>query len=128
MLVRRLKVTSKKSVSIRFASMVIETFSALNMTIISFLNLSYLGPLALLTTAKPSCRYNPTFRLRSRTGNLSILVYKPISSHISAPTKLFIVISNIGLSVYHWNRIKRVFMECLNMLTSSLLMVVWWQK
>ena len=50
----RLKETSKKSVSMRFVSIVIDSPSSLNKLIMSFLNLSPLGPLALYTMASPS--------------------------------------------------------------------------
>ena len=50
----KLKETSKKSVSMRFVSIVIDSPSSLNKLIMSFLNLSPLGPLALYTMASPS--------------------------------------------------------------------------
>ena len=61
--VARLKVTSKKSVSIRFVSMVIESPSSLNNAIISFLILSSFGPFALFIAASPSSLYKPTLLL-----------------------------------------------------------------
>ena len=50
----KLKKTSKNSVSMRFVSIVIDSPSPLNKLIMSFLNLSILGPLALCTMASPS--------------------------------------------------------------------------
>ena len=59
----KLKVTSKKSVSIRFVSMVIESPSSLNNAIISFLILSSFEPFALFIAASPSPLYKPTLLL-----------------------------------------------------------------
>ena len=52
--VSKLKETSKKSVSMRFVSIVIDSPSSLNKLIMSFLNLLTLGPLVLCTMASPS--------------------------------------------------------------------------
>ena len=52
----KLKETSKKSVSIRFVSIVIDSPSSFNKLIMSFLNLSTLGSLALFTMAS-HCLY-----------------------------------------------------------------------
>ena len=52
----KLKETSKKSVSMKFVSIV--SPSSLNKLIMSFLNLSTLGPLALCTMASPSSLFN----------------------------------------------------------------------
>ena len=56
----KLKETSKKSVSKRFVSIVIDSHSSWNKLIMSFLNLSSLEPLALCTMASPSSLYKPT--------------------------------------------------------------------
>ena len=56
----KLKETSKRSVSMRFVSIVIDSPSSMNKLIMSFLNLSTLGPLALCTMASPSSLYRPT--------------------------------------------------------------------
>ena len=56
----KLKETSEKSVSMRFVSIVTDSPSYLNKLIMSFLNLSTLGPLALCTMASPSSLYRPT--------------------------------------------------------------------
>ena len=92
--------------------MVIERYSALQMAIISLLNLPNLGPLIFLTTSKPSSQHNPTFCLRSRTDNVSS-IYKPTSSDISVPSKLPLSHQTLGyqnvLSIYHWNRIRKTF-------------------
>ena len=58
----RLNVTSKKSVSIRFVSMLIESPS-LNNAVISFLILSSFEPFALFIAASPSPLYKPTLLL-----------------------------------------------------------------
>ena len=55
--VARLKVTSKKSVSITFVLILIESPSSLNNGIISFLILSSFGPFALFIAASPSPDY-----------------------------------------------------------------------
>ena len=52
--VTRLKVTSRKSVSTRFVSMVILNPSFLNKGMMLFLVLSITGPLQLLIAARPS--------------------------------------------------------------------------
>ena len=54
-----LKDRSKKSVSMRFVSIVIESSSSLNKLIMYFLDLSSFGPLSLCTMASPSSLYNP---------------------------------------------------------------------
>ena len=56
----KLKETTKKSVSMRFVSIVIDSPSSLNKLIMSFLNLPTLEPLALRTMASPSSLYKPT--------------------------------------------------------------------
>ena len=56
----KLKETTKKSVSMRFVSIVIDSPSSLNKLIMSFLNLPTLEPLALRTMASPSSQYKPT--------------------------------------------------------------------
>ena len=56
----KLKETSKKSVSMRFVSIVIHSPSSLNKMITSFLNLSTLGALALCIMASPSSLYKLT--------------------------------------------------------------------
>ena len=56
----KLKETSKKSVSKRFVSIVIDSHSSWNKLIMSFLNLSSLGPLALCTMASPLSLYKLT--------------------------------------------------------------------
>ena len=61
--VARLKVTYKKSVWIRFVTMVIESPSSLNNAIISFLILSSFEPFELLIAARPSSLYKPTLLL-----------------------------------------------------------------
>ena len=58
--VSRLKVTSKKSILIRFVLMVIETPSSLNNTIISFLILSSFRSFPLFIAASSSSLYKPT--------------------------------------------------------------------
>ena len=65
----RLEVTSKKYVSIRFVSMVIESPSSLNNAIISFLPLPSFGPFALFIAASPSSLYQPTLLLSIRVLN-----------------------------------------------------------
>ena len=50
----RIKVTSRKSVSKRFVSMVIINLSFLNKAMMLFLVLSSKGPLQLLTATRPS--------------------------------------------------------------------------
>ena len=59
----KFNVTSKKSVSIRFVSKVVESPSFLNIAIISFLILSNFGPFALFSTANPLTLYKPTLLL-----------------------------------------------------------------
>ena len=63
----RLKATSKKSVSIRFISMLIESPSPTNNVIISFLILSSFGPFALFIAAIPSSLYKPTLFIDNST-------------------------------------------------------------
>ena len=62
-----LKVTSKKPISIRFHSRVIESPSSLNNTIIYFLILSNFGLFAI--AANPSSLYKPTLLLSITTPN-----------------------------------------------------------
>ena len=92
-IIAKLKVTSRKSVSKRLVSMVIDSPSFLNKAMIFFLILSSTGPLLLLIAASPSSLYSPTFFLPINLDNLSRR-YKPTSSQISAPSKLPIVTSN----------------------------------
>ena len=89
----KLKETSKKFVSMRFESIAIDSPSSLNKLILSFLNLSTLGPLALCTMASPSSLYKPTL-LEPKRGLILIRRHNPTSSHTSAPSKLPIVTSN----------------------------------
>ena len=86
---------SKKSVSMRFVSIVIDSHSSLNKLIMAFLNLSTLGPLALCTMTSPSSLYKPTL-LESKRAFILFRRYNPTSSHTSAPSKLQIVASNNG--------------------------------
>ena len=91
----KLKETSKKSVSMRFVSIVIGSPSSLNKQIMSFLNLSTLRPLAFYTMASPSSLYKPTL-LEPKRGLILFRRYHPTSSHTSVPSKLPIVTSNNG--------------------------------
>ena len=88
--VTRLKLTSKKSVSKRLVSLVIDRLSFLNKAMIFFLILSNTGPLLLLIGASRSSFYSPTFSLPINLDSLPRR-YKPTSSQISAPSKLFFV-------------------------------------
>ena len=90
-----LKDTSKKSVSVRFVLIVIDSPSVLNKLIMSFLNLSSFVPLALCTIATPSSLYNPTLLVTKRGLDL-FRRYNPTSSHASALSKLPNVTLNNG--------------------------------
>ena len=70
-LVNRLNVPSKKSVSMRFVSVVIERPSFLNIEMISFLILGSTGPLLLLTVARPPSLYRPKFSFANNGDNFS---------------------------------------------------------
>ena len=72
----KFKEISKKSVSMRFVSIVIDSPSSLNKLIMSFLNLSTLGPLALCTMASPSSLYKPTL-LEPKRGLILFRRYNP---------------------------------------------------
>ena len=95
----KLKETSEKSVSMRFVSIVIDSPSSLNKLIMSFLNLSTLGLLALCTMASPSSLHKPTL-LEPKRGLILFRRYDPTSSHTSAPSKLPIVTSNNGFPFF----------------------------
>ena len=95
--VNRLNITSKKSVSMRFVSIVIERPSLLNIEMISFFILSSTGPIPLLTVARPSSLYRPKFSF-SNNGDKFSSRYIPTISQISVLTKLSIVKSNDGFS------------------------------
>ena len=91
----KLKETSKKSVSMRFVSIVIDGLSSLNKLIMSFLNLSTLESLALCTMASLSSLYQPTL-LDPKRDLILFRRCNPTSSHTSAPSKLPIATSNNG--------------------------------
>ena len=91
----KLKETSKIFVSMRFVSIVIDSPSSLNKLILSFLNLSTLGPLALCTMASPSSLYKSTL-LEPKRDLILFRRYNPTSSHTSALSKLPIVTMNNG--------------------------------
>ena len=90
-----MKDASKKSTSMRFVSILIDSPSPLNKLIMSFFHLSSFGPLALRTMASPSSLYKPTLLVPKR-GLILFLRYNPTSSHFSVPSKLPIVTSNNG--------------------------------
>ena len=79
----------------RFVSIVIDSSSSLNKLIMSFLNLSTLGSLALCTFASAQSLYKPTL-LEPKSGLILFRRYNPTSSHTSAPSKLLIVKLNNG--------------------------------
>ena len=111
----KLKETSKKSVSMRFVSIVIDSPSSLNKLIISFHNLPTLGPLALCTMASPSSLYKPTL-LEPKRGLILFRRYNPTSSHISAPSELPIVTANKGfpyffLPKHHYHQTIKIFLH-----------------
>ena len=91
----KLKETSKKSVSMRFVSIVIDGLSSLNKLIMSFLNLSTLESLALCTMASLSSLCQPTL-LDPKRDLILFRRCNPTSSHTSAPSKLPIATSNNG--------------------------------
>ena len=77
----------------KFVSSVIDSPSYLHKLIISFLNLSTLGPLALFIMASPSSLYKPTL-LEPKSDLILFRRYNPTSSHTSVQSKLPIVTSN----------------------------------
>ena len=110
----KLKDTSKKSVSMRFVSIAIDSPPFLNKLIMSFPNLPSFGPLALCTMASPSLLYNITLLVPKR-GFTLFRRYNPTSSHTSPPSKLPIVISNNGilpfLPKFHYHQIIKIFLQ-----------------
>ena len=94
----------------------------------SFLSLSHSLPERVLTTARPSSRYNPTF-----FPNLSSNEFRmksPTSSQISAPSKLPIVTSKV-LSVLRLDHVRflwkrRDLRACLIILMSVSVISVNW--
>ena len=96
----KLKETSKKSVSMRFVSIVIDSLSSLNKMIMSVLNSLTLGLLALCTMASQSSLYKPTL-LEPKRDLILFRRYNPTSSHTTAPSKLPIVTSNNGFPSYY---------------------------
>ena len=110
----KLKETSKTSVSMRFVSIVIDSPSSLNKLIMSFLNLSTLGPLALCTMASPSSLYRPT--LFNPRGVWSYLedtiqqVHTPLHRQ-SCPLWHRITGSHLFLPKHHYHQITKVFLH-----------------
>ena len=74
-----------------FVCTVILSPKSLNIRISSFLSLSHSLPDRVLTTARPSSRYNPTFSPNLSCNEFSI--NRPTNSQTSAPSKLPIVTS-----------------------------------
>ena len=89
----KFKETFTKSVSMRFVSILIDSPSSLNELIMSFLNLSTLGPLALCARASLSSLYKPTM-VETKRGLILFRRNNTTSSHTSASSKLPIVTSN----------------------------------
>ena len=67
--VSRLNVTSKKFVSTRLISIVMDRPSSLKREMMFFLILSRTGPLEVLTAASPSSLYKPKFFMPSKRDN-----------------------------------------------------------
>ena len=95
----KLKEASKKSVSMRFVSIVIDSLSSLNKLIMSFLNLSTLESLALCTMASLSSLYQPTL-LDPKRNLILFRRCNPTSSHTSVPSKLPIATLSNGFQSF----------------------------
>lgn len=74
--------TSKKSVSMRFASIKIDRSSTLNQLIMYFLKMSSVGPLALCNVASPLSLYIPSLLVPKR-GLILFRRYNLTSLHAS---------------------------------------------
>ena len=106
----KLKETSKKSVSMRFVSIVIHSPSSLNKLIMSFLNLSILGALALCIMASPSSQYKLTL-LEPKRDLILFRRYNPTnhfllqcSLSLSERQTLVMKISDVEISMLDQNK------------------------
>ena len=90
--VSRLNVTSKKSVSTRLISIVMDRPSSLKREMMFFLILSRTGPLVVLTAASPSSLYERKFSLPSKGDNFCnqvVLTNGETHQRLSSGSKLF---------------------------------------
>ena len=85
---------SRKFTIFRFVLIVIDSPSSLNCFVMFFLILSACGPEMFSYAARPSSRYSPIFPLIMAFSDNLFSMYRPTSSHISAPSYDPIVTSN----------------------------------
>ena len=90
----RSRVMSRKFTIFRFVLIVIDSPSSLNCFVMFFLILSACGPEMFSYAARPSSRYSPLFTLITAFSDNLFSMYRPTSSHISAPSYDPIVTSN----------------------------------
>ena len=99
--------TSRKLIICLLASMVMRRPLLLKMRHVSFLMFS-VSPGVALVMASPSSRQSPTFVLRSWSWESRKL---PTSSHVSTPSQLPIVTSNVVLPLFCQGRCLWIKME-----------------
>ena len=119
---RRFRVTSRKSATFTFDCIVIFSPRSPNIRVNSFLALSAALPLRFSKTADPSSLYRPILPCSNFSFSLC-KANRPMSSQISAPSKLPIVTSNIDTPSFFIHGVllsnSRDFLACILISRSS---------